>query len=75
MSGPDTFVKIPKERVGILIGPEGKVKQEIETKLNVKVDIDKEGSVTITLPENAPDPSLLLKSQRCSNSHRKRLHP
>ncbi len=27
MSRPDMFVKIPKERVGILIGPEGKVKQ------------------------------------------------
>jgi len=63
MAGPDTFVKIPKDRVGTLIGPEGKVKQEIEAKLNVKVDIDKEGSVTITLPENAPDPSLLLKAK------------
>ncbi len=63
MSGPDTFVKIPKDRVGTLIGPEGKVKQEIEAKLNVKVDIDKEGSVTIALPENAPDPSLLLKAK------------
>ena len=63
MAGPDTFVKIPKDRVGTLIGLEGKVKQEIEAKLNVKVDIDKEGSVTITLPENAPDPSLLLKAK------------
>ena len=51
MSGQETFVKIPKERVGILIGPEGKVKQEIETKLNVKLDIDKEGSVCIKLPD------------------------
>jgi ribosomal RNA assembly protein len=63
MAGPDTFVKIPKERVGILIGLEGKVKQDIEAKLNVKLDIDKEGSVTITLPENAPDPSVLLKAK------------
>ncbi|MCL4430663.1 MAG: KH domain-containing protein [Chloroflexi bacterium] len=63
MAGPDTFVKIPKERVGILIGPEGKVKKEIETKLNVKLDIDKEGSVTITLPENIPDPSVFLRAK------------
>ncbi len=34
MVGPDTFVKIPKERVGILIGPEGKTKQYIEDKLD-----------------------------------------
>lgn len=61
MVGLDTFVKIPKERVAILVGSEGKVKQEIEAKLNTKLDIDKEGSVTITVPENAPDPSVLLK--------------
>jgi ribosomal RNA assembly protein len=63
MPGPDTFVKIPKERVGILIGPEGKVKQGIENKLNVKLDVDKEGSVTITLPENIPDPSVFLRAK------------
>jgi ribosomal RNA assembly protein len=63
MPGPDTFVRIPKERVGILIGPEGKVKKEIECKLNVKLDIDKEGSVTIKLPENIPDPSVFLRAK------------
>ncbi len=57
------FVRIPKERVGILIGPEGKVKQYIEEKLQVKLDVDTEGSVTITLIENASDPSLLLKAK------------
>jgi ribosomal RNA assembly protein len=63
MSGPDTFVRIPKERVGILIGPEGKVKQHIENRLNVKLDIDSEGSVTVTLSEIAKDPSLLLRAK------------
>ena len=63
MSRPDMFVKIHKERVGILIGPEGKVKQYIEEKLQVKLDIDNEGSVTITLIEKATDPSLLLKAK------------
>ena len=63
MVGPDTFVKIPKERVGILIGPEGKVKQHIEEKLNVKLGIDKEGSVSIALVENAPDPSFFLRAK------------
>jgi ribosomal RNA assembly protein len=63
MPGPDMFVKIPKERVGILVGPEGKVKQNIEEKLQVKLDIDKEGSVTIVLSEKCPDPSLLLKAK------------
>jgi len=36
MAGLDTFVRIPKERVGILIGPEGKVKQHIEEKLQTQ---------------------------------------
>ncbi len=63
MPGPDMFVKIPKERVGILIGPEGKIKQHIEDKLQVKLDIDKEGSVKIILSEQATDPSLLLKAK------------
>jgi ribosomal RNA assembly protein len=63
MSGPDTFVRIPKERVGILIGPEGKVKQYIESRLTVKLNIDNEGSVTITLSETATDPSLLLRAK------------
>lgn len=57
------FVKIPKERVGILIGPEGKVKQYIEEKLQVKLDVDSEGSITLTLSEKATDPSLLLKAK------------
>jgi ribosomal RNA assembly protein len=63
MPGPDMFVKIPKERVGILIGQEGKVKQHIEEKLQVKLDIDKEGSVKIILWENSTDPSLLLRAK------------
>ena len=63
MSGLDTFVKIPKERVGILIGEEGKAKQYIEDRLNVKIDVESEGSVTIKLTEKASDPSMLLKAK------------
>ena len=70
MSGLDTFVRIPKDRVGILIGEEGKVKQYIEERLTVKIDVDSEGSVTITLTEKAPDPSVLIESQRCCHCNR-----
>jgi ribosomal RNA assembly protein len=63
MVGPDTFVKIPKDRVGILVGPEGRVKAHIEKKLTVKLDIDREGSVSIVLLETASDPSMLLKAK------------
>jgi len=63
MSGPDTFVRIPKERVGTLIGPEGKTKQYIENRLGIKIDVDSEGSITITLTPQAADPSILLKGK------------
>ena len=63
MSGLDTFVKIPKERVGTLIGEEGRTKKHIEDKLHAKIDVDSEGSVTITLTEGAADPSVLLKAK------------
>jgi ribosomal RNA assembly protein len=64
MSKPSAFVRIPKERVGVLVGPEGKVKQYIEEKLTVELQIESEaGGVTITMAENATDPSLLFKSK------------
>jgi ribosomal RNA assembly protein len=63
MAGPDTFVKIPKERVGTLIGPEGKIKSYVEQKLGVNIDIDTEGTVNIALTEQAKDPSMLLKAK------------
>ena len=63
MAGPDTFLKIPRERVGILIGPEGKVKSYIEEKLNVIINIESEGTINIALKENTPDPSVILRAK------------
>jgi len=42
-------LRIPKERIAILIGKKGKIKKQIEsaTKTNIKVD-SKEGDITIT---------------------------
>lgn len=58
------FLKIPKERVGVLIGPEGKTKKHVEEKLNVELQIDSEaGDVTITMTEKTEDPSLLFKAK------------
>jgi ribosomal RNA assembly protein len=64
MSKPNMFVRIPKERVGVLIGPEGKVKSDIEEKLQVKLDIESDaGGVQILLAENAADPSVLFRAK------------
>jgi len=60
----NTFIKIPKERVGVLIGPEGRTKKNIEEKLSVELQIDSEaGDVTIMMAEKAADPSMLFKAK------------
>src|SRR3972149_7951275 len=64
MSKPNMFVRIPRERVGVLVGPDGKVKQNIEEKLNVELEIESEsGGVTIFLSGKVNDPSLLFMSK------------
>jgi len=58
------FVRIPKERVGVLVGPEGKVKSYVEERLNVELQIESdEGNVTILLAEKTTDPSLVFKAK------------
>jgi len=49
------YVRIPKERIGAVIGKEGKTKKEIEDKLKVTIDIDSDGMVTIQKTEEAQD--------------------
>jgi len=64
MAKPSTFIRIPKNRIGALIGPEGKTKKYIEEKLSVELQIESDaGGVTITLGEKAEDPSLLFKAK------------
>ncbi len=58
------FAKIPRQRIGVLIGPDGRVKEHIEKEVQVELDIDSEaGNVTINLNEDAEDPSLLFKAR------------
>ena len=58
------FVKVPQERIGVLIGSDGCVKECIENKLQVELEIDSEsGGIIITLNKDAVDPSLLFKAK------------
>jgi len=60
----NTLTKIPKDRIGALIGPEGKVKQAVEKRLKVEITIDSEtGDVTIKLAPESDDPSLLFRAK------------
>ena len=54
-------IRIPKERVGVLIGVEGGVKRLIEERLKVGLAVDAEGEVTIS-EERAEDPLAGMKA-------------
>jgi ribosomal RNA assembly protein len=57
-------VRIPKERVGVVIGPDGTTKKNIEEKLSVELEIDSDaGDVHISVSENATDPSTLFRAK------------
>ena len=64
MAQPSTFVRIPKDRIGALIGPEGRIKERIEKQLRIEMSIDSEtGDVTLTLTPKAEDPSVLFRAK------------
>ena len=64
MAQPSTFVRIPKERVGVLIGQGGETKRAIEKMLSVTLEVESDsGGVTIMLSEKAEDPSVLLRAK------------
>jgi ribosomal RNA assembly protein len=55
---------IPKDRVGVLVGPGGVVKSTIEEKLSVDLKIDSpSGSVEIGVKPGAPDPTGALQAK------------
>jgi len=61
---PSTFVRIPKDRIGALIGPEGRVKERIEKQMGIEMSIDSEtGDITLTLSPNTEDPSVLFRAK------------
>ena len=61
---PQLLVKIPRDRIGVLIGPEGEAKQRIEERLQIELQIDSQtGDVTINLNNDIQDPSLLFKAK------------
>lgn len=53
-------IKIPRERIGVLIGKSGAVKAEIEQRTGVRIEVDsEEGDVTVDYSK-AEDPSIVL---------------
>ena len=64
MARPSMFVKVPKDRIGALVGPEGRVKERLQKKLGTEIVIDSDsGDVTLTLSPNMEDPSMLFRAK------------
>lgn len=55
-------VKIPLNRIGVLVGSNGRVKREIEKRFDIKVDVNsKAGDVELTRATDESDPSGLFR--------------
>jgi ribosomal RNA assembly protein len=58
------YLKIPKERLGVVIGKNGITKEEIEKVTQTRIDVDSEtGSVSIDPQEDAEDPLSVWKAR------------
>jgi ribosomal RNA assembly protein len=56
-------IKVPEDRVGVIVGRNGKVRRRVEQLTNVKIEVNSEGIVTITAPEKTEDPVLAWKAR------------
>ncbi|EEB74335.1 KH domain-containing protein [Thermococcus sp. AM4] len=60
----EEFVRIPKERIAVLIGRKGKTKREIEERTGTKIEVDSEtGEVFITSTKETKDPLAVWKAR------------
>ncbi|WP_099211214.1 KH domain-containing protein [Thermococcus henrietii] len=60
----EEFVRIPKERIAVLIGRKGKTKKEIEERTGTKIEVDSEtGEVFITSTKETRDPLAVWKAR------------
>ena len=64
MDGSKAYIKIPGDRIGALVGPDGTVKSVIERKLSVSLEVDsKTGTVEIIIPTTSEDPTVLFRAK------------
>jgi ribosomal RNA assembly protein len=63
------YIRIPYDRIAILIGPDGRVKREIEQKCGVELKINSEsGDVGVTLKTSHGDSAILFKVENIINA-------
>ena len=56
-------VRVPAERVGVIVGRNGRVRKRVERLTNTKIEVDSEGIVKITGREDTEDPVLAWKAK------------
>jgi len=56
-------VKISRDRIGVLIGKKGIIKNKIEKELDIKLEIDEDGEITIFSSKNTKDPLAIWKGR------------
>ncbi len=56
-------IRVPLERIGVIVGRNGRVKKKIEHLTNSSLDVNSEGYVTITSKEDSSDPVLAWKAR------------
>ncbi len=56
-------IKVPSERIGVIVGRNGRVRKRIEELTNVKIDVDSTGIVTIIRSVDTEDPVLAWKAR------------
>ena len=64
-----TYTRIPRDRVGVLLGPQGKNKKRIEATFQVNLTVDSEtGNVEVTPQTNQTDVSVLFTVRNISQA-------
>lgn len=56
-------IRVPEERVGVIVGKNGKVKKRVEKLTNTRIEVSPEGVVTVTSPQTTEDPVLAWKAR------------
>ena len=57
------IVRVPADRVGVIVGKNGRVRKRIEQLTNTQLDISSDGVVTITSGSQSDDPVLIWKAR------------
>ena len=62
------YLKIPLDRVGVLIGHNGEIKKDLEGKSGFKINIDSELGEIVIVDHEVDDPLMLIRIENIINS-------